>query len=93
MPFYKASKREDSFHSDTMSTVPVIASFDTEGTIKPLYVRIQGKALKVCSSWFQNESLVIRYHCTVEADGYVRDIVLLYHPSHMFWTVGTDFVS
>lgn len=87
MPFYKASKDRNSFDSNTMTVVPVIASFDSNGTIKPLYVRIDGKSLKIISCWFQDESLIKKFHCTVELDGYSKDIILIYHPSHCFWTV------
>ena len=87
MPFYKAPKDTDSYNPDSMDAVPVIASFDASGAIKPLYVRIHGKPLKVLSCWCQNEYSIRKYHCTVGLDGYTRDIVLAYHPSHSFWTI------
>lgn len=38
----------------TVNTViPVIASFDAEGRVKPLYVRIGELSLKVHSSWLK----------------------------------------
>lgn len=90
MPFYKAPKENESYNPSTMSTVPVIASFDGSGNIKPLYVRVQGKALKVLSCWGQKEYLAIKYHCSLELDGYVKEIILIYHPSHLFWTIGKN---
>lgn len=87
MPFYKEPKVTDSYNSNAMNIVPVIASFDTSGTIRPLYVRIHEKSLKILSCWHQTEYSFEKYHCTVELDGYTKDIVLIYHPSHSFWTI------
>lgn len=91
MPFYQPEKFDDSFDNSSMTVVPVIASFDTAGKIKPLYVRIQGKPLKVISSWCQDEFLIVKHHCTVQLDEYAKDIILIYHPSHSFWTVDSNY--
>ena len=87
MPFYKEPKVTDSYNSNSMNIVPVIASFDTSGTIRPLYVRIHEKSLKIISCWHHVEYSFEKYHCTAELDGYTKDIVLIYHPSHSFWTI------
>lgn len=91
MPFYQPeSEKSDSFENNSMKAIPVIASFNTTGTIKPLYIRIHERTLKITSCWFQEEFLIVKYHCTVQFEGFTRNIVLLYHPSHSFWTVSRD---
>lgn len=93
MPFYQPENITDSFDKSSMTVVPVIASFDTKGKIKPLYVRIQEKSLRIVSCWSRQEFLVIKYHCKVELDEYVNDIILIYHPEHSFWTVDSGYFT
>lgn len=91
MPFYQPEWNESTpSENNNMEIVPVIASFNTAGTIKPLYVRIHNHSLPITACWFQEESLIIKYHCTVQLGGYTRNIILIYHPSHSYWTVGKD---
>lgn len=42
---------QNSYDCSGLIKVPVIASFDAEGHIKPLYVRIGEESLKIHSSW------------------------------------------
>ena len=37
----------ESYGGDPVELVPVIASYDTQGRVKPLYVRIDGDKYKV----------------------------------------------
>lgn len=93
MPFFQDEKITESFDSSSMTVVPVIASFNTKGKIKPLYVRIGEQSLKIVSCWFQNEVLVLKFHCKVQLDEYVKDIILIYHPAHFFWTVDSSYFN
>lgn len=68
--------------------VPVIASFDSAGTIKPLYVRIRGYSYKILSCWSkQCYSNIFVYYCTVENNHVHQEIALTYHSGEMCWTI------
>lgn len=68
--------------------VPVIASFDTEGHVKPLYVRIGELSLKVHSSWlkpsFQN---VFEFNCKVVDGDCLKPLILTYYRNEMVWAI------
>lgn len=68
--------------------VPVIASFDTEGHIVPLYVRLQGDACKVDSYWFSDKYAgITEYHCKIKDGGYLRALLLTYYHTERIWTI------
>ena len=67
--------------------VPVIASFDTEGRMLPLYVRINGESLKVHSAWLQSEFSKFVYRCQIIDQGILKPLVLTYHPHENVWTI------
>ena len=74
---------------DPMSVVPVIASFDTDGHIAPLYVRLGGTACKVDSYWIgKSFSEQIRYHCKIIDPGCHcrKPITLTYYRREDIWT-------
>lgn len=68
--------------------VPVIASFDAEGHIAPLYVRIDGNALKIESYWassiYRN---VVEFRCKVSDNGYLKPLLLCFHRQEGMWTI------
>lgn len=68
--------------------VPVIASFDTEGHIAPLYVRIDGNPLKIESYWassiYRN---VVEFRCKVSNNGYLKPLLLCFHRQEGMWTI------
>lgn len=70
------------------SIVPVIASFDSEGHVKPLYVRIGELSLKVQSSWmvpsFPN---VLEFRCKVIDGEQLKLIILEYHQRECVWII------
>lgn len=87
MPFYTPTPVTDSFDDSVMTVVSVIASFNTNGAIKPLYVRIKEESLKIYSCYCQPLGKVLIYHCEIIDNGCMKPLVLTYHPDHSFWTV------
>lgn len=73
---------------DPITVISVIASFDSEGRIKPLYVRIGDSALKVHSFYerrkFANQ---IEFICTVEVHDFIRPVELTFHQRECMWTI------
>lgn len=68
--------------------VSVIASFDTDGHIKPLYVRINEEALKVHSSWLKPSFAgLLEFNCRIVDQGYLKPLVLTYHKNEGVWTI------
>ena len=69
--------------------VPVVASFDTDGHIKPLWVRIGTSPYKVISSWRTNSmySSIIHFNCKLQDGEYVRPLAISYHQEECLWTI------
>lgn len=68
--------------------VPVIASFDTEGHVKPLYVRIGELSLKVHSSWLKPSfSDVLEFNCQLIDGDYLKPLILRYFQKETVWVV------
>lgn len=78
-----------SFDYDPQQIVPVIASFDTDGHIKPLYVRILGDSYKIISQWtpVSNFSGITEYNCKIIVRGFARQILLKYYAREKVWTI------
>ena len=71
-----------------VTIVPVIASFDSERHIKPLYIRVNGEALKVHSFWIKPSfSNLIEYRCKVIDRDYLKAITITYHQLECVWTI------
>lgn len=71
-----------------VSIVPVIASFDTNGHILPLYVRMRGTAYKVVSVWVDRKPGGIEeYHCKIRDGNCLRPLLLCYYKDEEAWTV------
>ena len=69
------------------STVPVIASFSTDGKIQPLYVRINGVSLKVMQCVSHMEYTVPTFDCIVDDCGIAKPVKLSYHSTTNKWLV------
>ena len=89
MPFYQSTPKKK-YAVDMSTVVPVIASFDTEGHIVPLYVRINRKAYKLQVVYCQpiepenGNYNIYKYHCTFE--DFSRELYLTYNKRLNFWT-------
>lgn len=83
-----ASVSNTSYDHTNIDIVSVIASFDTDGHIKPLYVRINEDSLKVHSSWlrpsFQN---LMEFQCKVIDNNCLKPLILTYHKVENVWTI------
>lgn len=66
--------------------VPVLASFDSAGTIRPLYVRITGEAYKILSCYVREYGPLMVYTCTINNRGMQRELTLTYHSRECCWT-------
>ena len=71
-----------------MQTVPVIASFNDEGQIKPLYVGINGERYKVLSYWVRRSfSNQIEFQCKLADQGILKPVILTYYQNECIWTI------
>lgn len=75
-----------------LTIVPVIASFDTNGNIKPIYVRINNESLKIISAINYSESTfnVVEYSCKVIDGDYIKPLSLTYHAQDRIWTISKN---
>jgi hypothetical protein len=68
--------------------VPVIASFDSDGHIAPLYVRISGTSCKVHSFWVNNRfANQVEFHCQVIDHDTLRPLLLTYYKPEDVWAI------
>lgn len=77
------------YNESTMTIVPVIASFDSSGNMKPLYLGVHGESYQILSCYSIKEFNFDfpTFRCRVNDHGIVRDIILKYHPSDQIWTI------
>ena len=70
-----------------LQVVPVISSFDCDGNIFPLYVRIDGQSLKVYNARRVDSTLqIIHFNCEVMDYDRVKSIKLSYHIGDLVWS-------
>lgn len=75
------------FDCSSTVIVPVIASFDSEGCIKPLYVRINGDSYKISSSRMScNFINTIDFHCNVIDGDSIKPLLLTFHRREGMWS-------
>lgn len=67
--------------------IPVIASFDSEGHVKPLYIRLNGDSFKVYSSC-ERPSFYgsLEFQCKVIDNNCLKSLLLTYHKRENIWT-------
>lgn len=71
-----------------VTIVPVIASFDSEGHITPLYVRINGESYKVDKHRIIGKYInSMEFECKVIDGDYVRTFVLTFFCRDGKWTM------
>lgn len=67
--------------------VPVIASFDSEGRIKPLYARIHGTSYKIDSSRMSSNFVnTAEFHCKVIDGNSLKPLLLTFHRREGMWS-------
>lgn len=70
------------------NTVPVIASFDDDGHVKPLYIGINGERCKVISHWVRRSFMnQIEFQCKVQYQNMLKPIVVTYYMTESVWMV------
>lgn len=78
----------DTYAGDPIELVPVIATYDTEGHLKPLFVKINGEDYKVENSWpkyqFGNN---IDFNCTLSKGNKTYKIILTYYIRETAWSI------
>jgi len=84
-----AIKSFNSMDYKPYKSVPVIASFDTEGHIAPLYVRLNGQAHRVLSYWIRNTAFIntIEFSCKIEDNDFEKPLLLKYYCHESTWVV------
>ncbi|MCR5101219.1 MAG: hypothetical protein K6B41_07670 [Butyrivibrio sp.] len=71
--------------------VPVIASFDTAGEIRPLYVRIDNKSRKIHSYRIKNKFRnSIDFECQVEYEDRIVRVIVSYYKSEDVWGIPSE---
>lgn len=78
---------QTSYDHSNVIIVPVIASFDTRGHMRPLYVRIHNNSFKIHSSWLKSSLSCSVFQCQIIDDNAIRPLVLTYHPLENVWTM------
>ena len=83
-----ALKSYQSFDWKPCTIVPVIASFDTHGHIKPLYVRINGASYHVESFWEKRTfSNISEFMCHLLINDCLQAVALTYYHDSQTWTI------
>ncbi len=69
--------------------VSVIVSFDTEGKVRPLYVRIGEDACKVISSRLKTDkfAMILEYDCMIQDGENARHMNLYYYNHQKVWSI------
>lgn len=82
-----ATVSQNIFDSSYLTFVPVVASFDAAGQIKPLYVRIDGEPLKIISVKEKPAFMNTRvFQCQVDDQGIAKPLSLTYHFREGAWS-------
>lgn len=78
-------------HTYLSNIIPVIASFDSNGHIKPLYIRVNGESLKVYSSCIKPSfQSAIEFECKIIDNEYLKPLSLTYHQQDCVWTISKN---
>ncbi len=71
--------------------IPVIASFNEEGQIKPLYVGIGGERYKVHSYWVRRSfSNQIEFSCKLVFGETLQTLIITYYMNECIWTIPSN---
>ena len=78
----------NSFDYKECIKVPVIAGFDKDGTVMPIYVKIEGKKYKV--EEYQSKMKfagITEYRCSVSYKDIRMPLELSYYSNESIWTI------
>jgi len=77
-----------SFDYSPVNVVPVIASFDSEGHIAPLYVRLCGNSCRIEKYWIKSTFVnTIQYNCQITDGETKKQLLLTYFQDESIWTI------
>ena len=73
----------------SLEPVPVLASFDSQGHIIPLWVRIKGVAYKVDSAWCSHVNLrnIVNFKCKIIDGECLKPLSLTFYREEGMWTI------
>ena len=75
-----------------MQIVTVIASFNDDGQIKPLYVGIDGERYKVASYWVRRSfSNQVEFHCKLMVEDILKPMIITYYLQECIWTIPKQY--
>lgn len=81
----------NAYDHSSIKIVPVIASFNDDGKIKPLYIGLHGTCYKVDSYWVRNSFVNhIEFHCKIIDGPMLKPILITYYIKECIWTVPND---
>jgi len=68
--------------------VSVISSFDCEGNLLPIFVRIGEESLKVYNAYRTDSTIsIINFNCEIMDGEVVKPLKLSYHIRDLIWTI------
>lgn len=71
-----------------VTIIQVIASFNEEGQIKPLYVGIKGERYKIHSYWVRRSfSNQIEFSCKLICGVSFQTVIITYYINECIWTI------
>lgn len=71
-----------------VTIIPVIAAFNENGQIKPLYVGLNGERHKVHSYWVRRSfSNQIEFSCKVILGEIFQTMIITYYMNECIWTI------
>ena len=79
---------KENYNYNPIEIVPVIATYDTEGNLKPIYVRLNGDSLKVDTYLVKaSEESDMDFYCTLSRNDCRMRLILTYHAKETVWTI------
>lgn len=83
-----ANVSRNSFDYKEVEIVPVIAGFNDDGKIIPIYVKINGEDLKVGNYWVKSKFAgITEYHCKLIKKNGEMPIVISYYNEESVWVI------
>ena len=85
----------ESYAGDPIELVPVIAAYDTEGRVKPLYVRIKKEQYKVENYWMKSNNFGnnMDFNVTLSRENMTYKLILTYHLRETAWSIPKYLVN
>lgn len=90
MVYQKAEEKENPFiNNANLVIVPVIASFNKEGNMIPIYFSVEGIKIKIDRIIWAKEKLAwgSHYKCRICVSDVAEEIELMYYKSRNMWTL------